>query len=175
MVPSGSVSPSVCCAVGQAFADRDAVSDGDLVGADEDIFDQQPQHALAFFDDGDLGFAVELGEEAFQVGSEREVAVTVGELGVECLDLVAQVGFSGSQVGHSGAHLLDRDQLLAERLDHRGDPGPRFGQCGFEPFALRDSGIGGFGANSRRLSISARMSCGSANIAVIWSQTTASR
>src|ERR1700752_4143784 len=32
------------------FADRDAVADGDLVGADEDVFDEQAQDALAFFD-----------------------------------------------------------------------------------------------------------------------------
>lgn len=90
-------------AVGDTFADWDAVSDGDLLGADEDVFDQQSQYASAFFDGGDLGFAVELGEESFEVSGEGEVAVAVGELGMECLDLVAEVGFSGSQVGHTGA------------------------------------------------------------------------
>jgi hypothetical protein len=35
---------------GGAFPDGDAASDGDLVGSDEDVFDEQPQHALAFFD-----------------------------------------------------------------------------------------------------------------------------
>lgn len=72
-----------------AFSDGDTVADGDLVGSDEDVFDQQPQDALAFFDGGDLGFAVELGEEAFEVGGEREVGVTVDELAIECMDLVA--------------------------------------------------------------------------------------
>jgi len=47
---------------------------------------------LAFVDGGDLGFAVELGEEAFEVGGEFEVGLAVGELGVEGFDLVAFQG-----------------------------------------------------------------------------------
>jgi hypothetical protein len=34
--------------VGGGFPDGDAVSDGDFVGSDEDVFDEQSQHALAF-------------------------------------------------------------------------------------------------------------------------------
>jgi hypothetical protein len=41
--------------VGGAFPDGDAVSDGDFVGSDEDVFDEQSQHALAFLDVGGLG------------------------------------------------------------------------------------------------------------------------
>lgn len=37
---------------------------------------------------------VELGEEAFEVGGEFEVGVAVGELAVECIYLVTQLGFS---------------------------------------------------------------------------------
>jgi hypothetical protein len=85
------------------FADRDAVADGDLVGADEDVFDEQAQDALAFFDGGDFGLGVELGEESFEVAGQGEVGVAVGELAVKCLDLVAQVGFSCSEVWHAGA------------------------------------------------------------------------
>jgi len=70
---------------------------------------------------------VQLGEETFQVGGEFEVGVAVGELGVEGLDLVAQVGFPGAQVGHAGAQLVDADQLFLECLDHVGDAGAGFG------------------------------------------------
>ena len=49
------------------------MSDGDPFGSDEDVFDEQPQHALAVFDVGVLGLVAELGEEAFQVGGECEV------------------------------------------------------------------------------------------------------
>jgi hypothetical protein len=33
-------------------ADRDGVPDGDLVGADEDVFDEQSQNPLTFGDAG---------------------------------------------------------------------------------------------------------------------------
>jgi hypothetical protein len=40
-----------------------------------------------------------LGEESLQVGGECEVAFPVGELGVEGVDLMAQVGFPLGQAG----------------------------------------------------------------------------
>jgi hypothetical protein len=52
-------------------AGRDAVPDGDLLRADEDVFDEQPQYALARFGAGGGGAAAQLGEEAFQVIGER--------------------------------------------------------------------------------------------------------
>ena len=48
-------------------AGGDAVPDGDHFRADEDVLDEQPQDALAFFDGGGGGVALQLGEEAFQV------------------------------------------------------------------------------------------------------------
>src|SRR6476661_8805978 len=47
---------------GGAFPDRDAVSDGDLVGSDEDVLDEQSEHPLALVHRGDLGVGVELSE-----------------------------------------------------------------------------------------------------------------
>ena len=52
---------------GVGVPDRDPVPDGDLLGADEDVLDQQPQDALAFFDAGGDRVVVEPGEEALQV------------------------------------------------------------------------------------------------------------
>src|SRR5262249_52696340 len=52
---------------GSACAGGDAVADGDLFGADEDVFDQQPQHSLAVLDCGGGGAGAQLGQEAFQV------------------------------------------------------------------------------------------------------------
>ena len=43
------------CAAGGVFADRDAVPDGDLLGSDEDVFDEQAQDALAFGYVGGVG------------------------------------------------------------------------------------------------------------------------
>ena len=64
---------------------------------------------------------MELGEEVFEVGGEVEVGLAVGELAVQCLELVAQVGFPGAQVGHAGPQFIDVDQFLAECVDHPGD------------------------------------------------------
>ena len=76
-------------AVGGAWAGWDAVADGDVLGPDEDVFDDEPQDALAFADVDGFGAVVEFGEEGFDVGGEAEVEIAVGLLAVECADLVA--------------------------------------------------------------------------------------
>src|SRR5438128_1505880 len=81
-----------------AWAGGDAVPDGDLLRSDEDVLDEQPQDALAVFDGGGGGVAAQLGEEAFQVIGEFEVGVPVGGLGVERVELAAQVRLAGAQV-----------------------------------------------------------------------------
>src|SRR5439155_17781706 len=100
-----------------AWPGGDAVPDGDLLRADEDVLDEQPQDALAVFDGGRGGVAAQLGEEAFQVTGEGEVGVPVGGLRVEGVDLAAQGGLAGAQVRYPGAQFVNRDQLLGERLD----------------------------------------------------------
>jgi len=130
---------------GAAWPGGDAVPDGDLVRADEDVLDEQPQDALAVFDGGGGGVAAQLGEEAFQVVSELEVGVPVGGLGVEGVDLAAQVCLPGAQVRHPRAQLIDGDQLLGERLDHGGDRGGGLGQRGLQLLALPGGRVGGAG------------------------------
>jgi hypothetical protein len=128
---------------GGAFPEGDAVSDGDLLGSYEDVFDEQAQDVLALLDGGSGGVAAYFGEEAFHVGGEFEVDLAVGELGVDCVELSAQVRLAGTQVGHSGAELLECDQLLGERPDHGGDRGGGLGQRGLQMGALPGGGIGG--------------------------------
>ena len=118
---------------------------------------------------------VELGEEAFEVGGEFEVGLAVGELGVECLDLVVQVGFPCAQVGHAGAQFVDGDQLLAECLDHARRSRCRLWPALFPVVCVAVTAGSAVRAVSRRLSISVRISWGSASIPVMWSQTTVSR
>src|SRR5260370_29083809 len=62
-----------------AFPDGDAVPDGDLLGSDQDVLDEQAQHPLAFFGAGGAGVAAQLGEEAVEVIGELEVGLAVGE------------------------------------------------------------------------------------------------
>ena len=45
-------------------AGRDAVPDGDLLRADEDVLDEQPQHLLAVLDGGGGGVAAQLEEQS---------------------------------------------------------------------------------------------------------------
>jgi len=71
------------------FPGGDAVADGDLLGSDEDVFDEQPQHALAFLDAGGVGLVAELGEESLQVVGEFEVDLAVGLLRVDGGELAA--------------------------------------------------------------------------------------
>src|ERR1022692_5067817 len=82
---------------GAAWPGGNAVPDGDLLGADEDVLDEQPQDALAVFDGGGGGVAAQLGEEAFHVIGALEVGVAVGGLGVERVDLGVQAGLAGAQ------------------------------------------------------------------------------
>src|ERR1022692_959170 len=127
---------------GGAFADGDAVPDGDLLWADEDVFDQEPQDALAFFDGRGGGPGVQLGEEAFEVAGELEVGVAVGELGFQGADLGAEVCLAGAQVRHARAELVDGEQLLLERFDHGGDRGGGLGERGFQLLALPGDRVG---------------------------------
>jgi hypothetical protein len=143
------------------FPDRDAVADGDLLGADEDVLDDGAQDALAVLDGGGGGAAAEPAEEALEVAGEPEVGVAVGRLGVEGGDLVLQAGLAGAEGGHAGAELVDGDELLGERGDHRGDrlaglgegllelaalAGDRVGCAGpFQPFADLGADEGGVG------------------------------
>jgi hypothetical protein len=76
-------------AVGGAWAGWDAVADGDVLGSDEDVFDDESQNALAFVDVDGVGAVVEFGEEGFDVGGEAEVEIAVGLLAVQGADLVA--------------------------------------------------------------------------------------
>ena len=64
---------------------------------------------------------------------------------VDGLDLVAQVGFSCSEVGHPGAQFVDGDQLLGERGDHPGDRGGGLGQRGLQSLVLGDGRVAGAG------------------------------
>src|SRR5215470_6932304 len=135
----------VAAAAAGPLPDGDAVADGDLFWADEDVLDEKPQHSPAFVGAGGGGVAPQPGEEAFEVIGEFEVGVAVGGLGVEGVELAAQVCFAGAQVGHLGAQLVDGDQLLGVGLDHRSDRGGGLGQGLLELGALAGDRVGSAG------------------------------
>jgi hypothetical protein len=121
----------VSVAVVGALPDGDAMPDGDLVWADEDIVDEQAQDTLALGHVSVVGVAAELGEEAFQVIGEFEVGVAVGELGVQRVKLTTQVALAGAQVGHPAPELIDGEQLLLEGFDHAAGRGGGLGKGEF--------------------------------------------
>ena len=86
--------------------------DGDLLRSDKDVFDEEPQDALAFWDAGAAGAGPQLGEESFEVIGEFEVGLLIGELVVQGIELTAQVSLAGTQVRHPGPQLIDGDQLF---------------------------------------------------------------
>ncbi|MEH1125290.1 hypothetical protein [Micromonospora sp. CPCC 206061] len=71
--------------------------------ADEDVFDEQAQHALLLGDGGCAGVVAQAGEEVLETGGELEVGVAVDELGGEGLALAAQAGLAATQFGHAFA------------------------------------------------------------------------
>src|SRR5919197_72931 len=129
-------------AVAGALPDGDAMPDGDLVGADDDVLDEQAQDTLALGHLSVVGVAAELGEEAVQVVGKPEVGVAVGELGVQRVELATQIALAGAQVGQPAPELVDGDELFLECLDHAGDRGGGLGQGQFQAGALAGGRIG---------------------------------
>ncbi|MEU9244428.1 hypothetical protein [Streptomyces sp. NPDC048385] len=132
--------------VGGVSADGDAVPDGDLLGADQDVLDEEPQDALTLGNLGAFCVVAELGEEAFEVVGELEVGIAVGDLCVQSGELTAQVTLPGTQIGHPGAELVEGDELLLERFDHAGDRRGGLGQARLDLAAPTGGGVGRAGA-----------------------------
>ncbi|MFE7244565.1 hypothetical protein, partial [Streptomyces sp. NPDC057580] len=128
------------------FADGYAVPDGDLLWADEDVLDEEPQDALPFGDLGGCRVVTKLGEESFEVVGEFEVGVAVGDLGVQSGELAAEVALAGAEAGHPGAEFVEGDELFLERFDHAGDRCSGLGQGDFETAALAGGGVAGAGS-----------------------------
>lgn len=119
-------------ALGGVSTDGDAVPDGDLLRADENVLDEESQDALTLGNLGGLGGLAELGEESFEVVGELEVGVAIGDLCVQSGELDAQDALPGTQIRHPGAELVEGDELLLEGFDHPGDRHGGLGQARFE-------------------------------------------
>jgi hypothetical protein len=79
------------------------VADEDAFGADEDVFDEQAQDALLLGDGGGADVGAELGEEVFEAGGQLEVGLAVDELCGQGIELGAQGGLVGAELGHAFA------------------------------------------------------------------------
>ena len=132
---------SVAGPVAGVAAYGDGVSDGDLVGADEDVLDEQTQYALPFGHGCGSSVATQPSEEVFEVVGEFEVDLPVGELGVKRVELVTQTGLASTQLWHAGPELVEGDQLFLEGVDQPGDRCGGLGQAVIDACALGGGGI----------------------------------
>src|SRR5260370_35807318 len=96
---------------------RDAVTDGEFLGADEDVLDDGAQDALAVPGGGGGRVFAEPGEEAFEVVCEFQVGGAVGGLGGAGGDLVFQAGLAGAEGRPGGPELVARGELPREPGD----------------------------------------------------------
>jgi hypothetical protein len=71
-----------------------------------------------------------------RVGRESEVKIAVGDLAVERVELAAEIRLAGTELRHSRAEFVKRDQLFLERLDHTGDGSRGLRECEFDLSAL---------------------------------------
>ena len=125
--------------------DGDAVADGEFLWSYEDVLDDGAQDALSVLGGGGCRAGAEPGEEALEVAGELQVGVAAGGLGVEGCDLVFQPGLAGAEAWHPGSELVDGDELLGERGDHRADRRGGLREGLLELAALPGDGIGGAG------------------------------
>lgn len=88
------------------------MADRDVVFADEDLAHDEPDDLLALPDGEVFGRGGEPGAEAFERLGELEVGLSVVQFGVERVQLGLQGGLAFAQVGHAGAELVERDELL---------------------------------------------------------------
>jgi hypothetical protein len=79
------------------------VADEDTFWTDEDVFDEQAQHALLLGDGCGTGIVAERGEEVLEAGGQLEVGLAVDELGGQGVELGAQAGLAGAKLGHAFA------------------------------------------------------------------------
>jgi hypothetical protein len=119
------------------------VADEDAFRADEDVLDEQAQDALLFGDGGGGGVVAEAGEEVLEAGGELEVGLAVDELVGQGVELAAQAGLAGTQLGGAFAQLVEGDQLFLVGLDQPGDGGGGLGQCLLEALLRGGGGVGG--------------------------------
>src|SRR4051812_33554937 len=81
---------------------RDGVADGDLVGADEHVFDEQAQDALAFGDGRCGGLSAPPGGGGFEGVGGLEGDLPGGGVGVERGGLGGEAGLAGAPAGDAG-------------------------------------------------------------------------
>ena len=136
------------------------MADRDVVFADQDLADDEPDDLLALLDGQVLGVGGEAGAEAVERLGELEVGLGVVQLGVERVELRLKGGLAFAQLGGAGAELVERDELLLVAVDQASQRVPGAGEVALERVATRWWRGARRGVVWSRRSISASISVG---------------
>jgi hypothetical protein len=93
------------------------VADGDVVVAEENLLHDESDDLLALLDRELLGVGRQPGSECVERFGELEIGLGVVQLVVERVQLGAESCLAPAELGHPGAKLLERDQLLLVAVD----------------------------------------------------------
>jgi hypothetical protein len=88
------------------------VADRDVVFADQDLADDEPDDLLALLDGQVLGAGGEAGAECFECLGELEAGLGVMQFCVECVELGLPGRLALAQVRRASTELLKSDELF---------------------------------------------------------------
>ena len=91
---------------------RNGVSDDDTVVADQDLLDQQSEHALTPDYVESFGRRAQTGEKRGQRFSETQIGGAVGRLVCDRLQLGADRVLAPAQLRHAMAQLIERKKVF---------------------------------------------------------------
>ena len=139
------------------------MADRDVVFADQDLADDEPDDLLALLDGQVLAVAGDARAEAVERLGELEVGLGVVQLGVERVELRLQRGLAFAQLRGAGAELVERDELLLVAVEQTSQRVLGAGEVALERVTARwSAGCAARSVWSRR-SISAWISVGSSS------------
>ncbi len=119
------------------------MADGDVVLADQDLADDEPDDLLALLDGQVLAVVGEAGAEAVERLGELEVGLGVVQLGVERVQLRLENGFALAQLRGAGAELVERDQLFLVAVEQASQRILRAGEIPLERVTARGGWVRG--------------------------------
>ena len=96
------------------------MSDHDSLGVHEHLFHEQAHDSLSFLDRGGFGAVPETAKELLEVLRQCKVRLLVEGFCLQCVELGAKRGLLLAKVGHAGAQLFERHQLLLVRFHQSG-------------------------------------------------------
>ena len=117
------------------------MTDSDVVVAEQDLAHDESDDLLALLNRESRGVVGEAGAEPVERLGQLEISLSVVQLGVERVELGAECRLTPTQLGHAGAELLERDQLLLVPVDQSAQRVLRAGEVALEAVAAAGGGV----------------------------------